>query len=159
MSQNVRAPGEVKKRTEDKLARMEITNSGMVLKKQTKTSNKKPANLFRINSAADLLRFSQICESPGDMLSSEGRQNATTTYNVFGIGCQSNVCALWMLLAKDMCHDVSICNRSHGCKAIAFRFTGINLLTIILDRLFRAFKFCAGEREIDITRSNQATHV
>ena len=48
-------------RTEDKLARTEMTKSGMVLKKQTKNSNKKPIALFRNTSAGDLFRFCQIC--------------------------------------------------------------------------------------------------
>lgn len=48
------------KRTDDKLARMEMTKSGMVLKKQTNTNNKKPISLFRTTSAVDLFRFSQI---------------------------------------------------------------------------------------------------
>jgi len=40
---------------------MEMTNSGMVLKKQTKNNNNKPIDLFRNSSAAVLLRFFQIC--------------------------------------------------------------------------------------------------
>ena len=68
------------------------------------------------------------------------------THDIFGIGCQSNVCSLWMFLAKDMRYDMSIRNGSHGGKTIAFCFTGINLLAIILDRLFRAFQFRAGKK-------------
>lgn len=67
------------------------------------------------------------------------------THDIFGIGCQSNVCTLWMFLAKYICHDVSIRNCSHGRKAIVFCLAGINFLAIILDCLFRAFKFRAGK--------------
>lgn len=78
-------------------------------------------------------------------------KRTTTTHNVFGIRCKSDLGAFGMLIAKHICDDVGIFDRSHGRKPIVFRFTGIYLLAIIFDRLFRAFEFRAATRQIVIS--------
>ena len=84
-------------RTEDKLARMESTKRGTVLRKAIMASRNQPVVFFRTNSAEDLFKFPHTYAGNDEYGTPKAPNNPT--HDVLRIGGKGNLCTFWALLS------------------------------------------------------------